>query len=179
MAIVAMRHLRLIGLQAEREEMLRQLQHLGCLEITEPGTAQDDPLMQRLRISGSPELAKAREQYTAAEQALQTLAEHTPKEKSKLAPLPEIAEKALTDETELTGGREAARRLNDCRSELAALQSRSDKLAAEEAQLLPWEGLATPLECVTTEKVLIKLGTLPGTVSPEEIREALDAAGDL
>ena len=29
MAIVAMRHLRLIGLQAEREEMLRQLQHLG------------------------------------------------------------------------------------------------------------------------------------------------------
>ena len=82
MAIVAMRHLRLIGLQAEREEMLRQLQHLGCLEITEPGMAQDDPLMQRLRISGSPELAKAREQYTAAEQALQTLAEHTPKEKN-------------------------------------------------------------------------------------------------
>ena len=179
MAIVAMRHLRLIGLQAEREEMLRQLQHLGCLEITEPGMAQDDPLIQRLRISGSPELAKAREQYTAAEQALQTLAEHTPKEKNKLAPLPEIAEKALTDETELTGGREAARRLNDCRSELAALQSRSDKLAAEEAQLLPWEGLATPLECATTEKVLIQLGTLPGTVSPEEIREALDAAGDL
>ena len=180
MAIVAMRHLRLIGLQAEREEMLRQLQHLGCLEITEPGMAQDDPLMQRLRISGSPELAKAREQYTAAEQALQTLAEHTPKEKNKLAPLPAIAEKALTDEAELTGGREAARRLNDCRSELAALQSRSDKLAAEEAQLLPWEGLATPLECSTTEKVLIQLGTLPGTtVSPEEIREALDAAGDL
>ena len=179
MAIVAMRHLRLIGLQAEREEMLRQLQHLGCLEITEPGMAQDDPLMQRLRISGSPELAKAREQYTAAEQALQTLAEHTPKEKNKLAPLPAIAEKALTDETELTGGREAARRLNDCRHELAALQSRSDKLAAEEAQLLPWEGLATPLECATTEKVLIQLGTLPGTVSPEEIREALDAAGDL
>ena len=108
MAIVAMRHLRLIGLQAEREEMLRQLQHLGCLEITEPGMAQDDPLMQRLRISGSPELAKAREQYTAAEQALQTLAEHTPKEKNKLAPLPTIAEKALTDETELTGGRTAA-----------------------------------------------------------------------
>ena len=151
--------------------MLRQLQHLGCLEITEPGMAQDDPLMQRLRISGSPELAKAREQYTAAEQALQTLAEHTPKEKNKLAPLPAIAEKALTDEAELTGGREAARRLNDCRSELAALQSRSDKLAAEEAQLLPWEGLATPLECATTEKVLIQLGTLPGTVSPEEIRE--------
>ena len=44
MAIVAMRHLRLIGLQSEREEMLRRLQHLGCLEITEPELAADDPL---------------------------------------------------------------------------------------------------------------------------------------
>ena len=42
MAIVAMRHLRLIGLQSEREEMLRRLQHLGCLEITEPAGRGDD-----------------------------------------------------------------------------------------------------------------------------------------
>ena len=50
MAIVAMRHLRLIGLQSEREEMLRRLQHLGCLEITEPEPAADDPLLKKLRI---------------------------------------------------------------------------------------------------------------------------------
>ena len=47
MAIVAMRHLRLIGLQSEREEMLRRLQHLGCLEITEPEPAADDPLLEK------------------------------------------------------------------------------------------------------------------------------------
>ena len=52
MAIVAMRHLRLIGLQSEREEMLRRLQHLGCLEITEPEPAADDPLLEKLRIPG-------------------------------------------------------------------------------------------------------------------------------
>ena len=50
MAIVAMRHLRLIGLQSEREEMLRRLQHLGCLENTEPEPAADDPLLEKLRI---------------------------------------------------------------------------------------------------------------------------------
>lgn len=50
MAIVAMRHLRLIGLQSEREEMLRRLQHLGCLEITEPEPTADDPLLEKLRI---------------------------------------------------------------------------------------------------------------------------------
>lgn len=179
MAIVTMRHLRLIGLQAEREEMLRRLQHLGCLEITEPEPAADDPLLEKLRIPEAAELQRIREQYTAAEQALQTLTDHTPKEKNALEPLPFIDEQALTDESQLADGKSAAERLNRCREELASLQSRSEKLAAEEAQLLPWESLTMPLECATTEKVLIQMGTLPAVVPPEQIREALEAAGDL
>ena len=179
MAIVTMRHLRLIGLQAEREEMLRRLQHLGCLEITEPEPVADDPLLEKLRIPEAAELQRIREQYTAAEQALQTLTDHTPKEKNALEPLPLIDEQALTDESLLADGKSAAERLNRCREELASLQSRSEKLAAEEAQLLPWESLTMPLECATTEKVLIQMGTLPVVVPPEQIREALEAAGDL
>ena len=179
MAIVTMRHLRLIGLQAEREDMLRRLQHLGCLEITEPEPASDDPLLEKLRIPEAAELQRIREQYTAAEQALQTLTDHTPKEKNALEPLPFIDEQALTDESQLADGKNAAERLNRCREELASLQSRSEKLAAEEAQLLPWESLTMPLECATTEKVLIQMGTLPAAVPPEQIREALEAAGDL
>lgn len=179
MAIVTMRHLRLIGLQAEREDMLRRLQHLGCLEITEPEPASDDPLLEKLRIPEAAELQRIREQYTAAEQALQTLTDHTPKEKNALEPLPFIDEQALTDESQLADGKSAAERLNRCREELASLQSRSEKLAAEEAQLLPWESLTMPLECATTEKVLIQMGTLPAVAPPEQIREALEAAGDL
>ena len=179
MAIVTMRHLRLIGLQAEREDMLRRLQHLGCLEITEPEPASDDPLLEKLRIPEAAELQRIREQYTAAEQALQTLTDHTPKEKNALEPLPFIDEQALTDESQLADGKSAAERLNRCREELASLQSRREKLAAEEAQLLPWESLTMPLECATTEKVLIQMGTLPAVVPPEQIREALEAAGDL
>ncbi len=179
MAIVTMRHLRLIGLQAEREEMLRRLQHPGCLEITEPEPASDDPLLEKLRIPEAAELQRIREQYTAAEQALQTLTDHTPKEKNALEPLPLIDEQALTDESQLADGKSAAERLNRCREELASLQSRSEKLAAEEAQLLPWESLTMPLECATTEKVLIQMGTLPAVVPPEQIREALEAAGEL
>ena len=179
MAIVTMRHLRLIGLQAEREEMLRRLQHLGCLEITEPEPAADDPLLEKLHVPEAAELQRIREQYTAAERALQTLTDHTPKEKNALAPLPFIDEQALTDESQLAGGKNAAERLNRCREELALLQSRSEKLAAEEAQLLPWESLTMPLECATTEKVLIQMGTLPAVVPPDQIRDALEAAGDL
>lgn len=31
-----MKRLRLIGMQAERESLLRLLQHMGCVEIDEP-----------------------------------------------------------------------------------------------------------------------------------------------
>lgn len=70
----------------------------------------------------------------------------------------------MTDESQLADGKNAAERLNRCREELASLQSRSEKLAAEEAQLLPWESFTMPLECATTEKVLIQMGTLPAAV---------------
>lgn len=179
MAIVKMRHLRLIGLRGEREELLRRLQRLGCLELTEPEMPENDPLRQKLRTEMPAGLQQAREQYTAAEQALQTLAEHTPKEKNGLAPLPAIEERALTDDARLCGGQDAAERLNEARRELTALQSRSEKLSAEEAALLPWEGLTMPLECTTSEKVLIQLGTLPAAVQPQQIAEALEAAGEL
>ena len=36
MSIVKMKHLRLFAMDADREELLRQLQHLGCVEIREP-----------------------------------------------------------------------------------------------------------------------------------------------
>lgn len=43
MSIVKMKRLRLIGMRSEREEMLRLLQHMGCVEIDEPSDWRDDP----------------------------------------------------------------------------------------------------------------------------------------
>lgn len=34
MAIVTMKHLRLVGLEGEREALLRALQDMGCVEVT-------------------------------------------------------------------------------------------------------------------------------------------------
>ena len=36
MSIVKMKRLRLIGMRSEREEMLRLLQHMGCVETSRP-----------------------------------------------------------------------------------------------------------------------------------------------
>ena len=52
MAIVKMKRLRLIGMAAERDELLRQLQRVGCVEIDEPGDHGSDPVWEGLtRVS--------------------------------------------------------------------------------------------------------------------------------
>ena len=42
MAIVKMKRLRVVAMAARREELLRQLQRLGCVEIREPESAGED-----------------------------------------------------------------------------------------------------------------------------------------
>ena len=48
-----MKRLRLIGMQAERESLLRLLQHMGCVEIDEPPHLGDDPEWAALTRPGT------------------------------------------------------------------------------------------------------------------------------
>ena len=43
MAIVKMKHLRLMAMQRDREELLYLLQRMGCVEIDEPIVDEADP----------------------------------------------------------------------------------------------------------------------------------------
>ena len=36
MAIVKMKRLRMVGMAGDREELLRKLQHMGCVEVIQP-----------------------------------------------------------------------------------------------------------------------------------------------
>ena len=44
MAIVKMKRLRLVAMGSDREELLRLLQRMGCVEIDEPSVDQADPV---------------------------------------------------------------------------------------------------------------------------------------
>ena len=43
MSIVKMKRVRLFGMRSDREEVLRVLQHAGCVEIDEPTDKLEDP----------------------------------------------------------------------------------------------------------------------------------------
>ena len=98
MSIVKMKRLRLIGMQAERESLLRLLQHMGCVEIDEPPHLGDDPEWAALTRPDPGALNAARDARSRVEGALRTLKKYGPKQKGGLLkPRPVVTEEELFD----------------------------------------------------------------------------------
>ena len=78
MAIVKMKRLRLLALRPDREELLRQLQSLGCVEIREPAIDLSAPEWEGLGKPDHSGLEKAREQSLLLNGALDILRRYAP-----------------------------------------------------------------------------------------------------
>lgn len=73
MAIVKMKRLRLIGMAEDREELLEQLQHAGCVELSQPDEQLDDPAWESLTRADGAALLEARAREASVVQKLQIL----------------------------------------------------------------------------------------------------------
>ena len=99
MAIVRMKRIRLIAMTRDREELLRQLQRAGCVEICQPETDPADPeeWAGLTRPDGSA-LARSRERQQTLSQAIEILRRWAPEKTSLLAPKPSISQRELADQ---------------------------------------------------------------------------------
>lgn len=59
MSIVKMKRLRIFGMASDCEELLRKLQHLGCVELRAPTQPSSDPGWQGFTAKSDGELANA------------------------------------------------------------------------------------------------------------------------
>ena len=187
MAIVKMKHLRLVAMVEDRETLLRQLQHMGCVEVEEAslagqqagGASSEDQgellanLQAQLKHPDTPGLSQAREEQTQAERALGVLKRCAPAKGSFLSPKPEVQERDLFNEDTAQAARAAVAEINGMDGRLNAIHTEEGKLAGQRLTLAPWLGLDLPLETESTPQVTIQLGTLPSTVPIEEARQAL------
>ena len=122
MSIVKMKRLRLIGMQAERESLLRLLQHMGCVEIDEPPHLGDDPEWAALTRPDPGALHAARDARSRVEGALRTLKKYGPKQKGGLLkPRPVVTEEELFDDAAYEAGLADAGRLGELERRITAL----------------------------------------------------------
>ena len=180
MSIVKMKRLRLIGMQSERESMLRQLQHLGCVEIDEPGDRKDDPDWASLTRPDTGALNEARDARSSVENALNALKKYGPKQKGGLlTPRPVITEGELFDDGAYRTGLADAGQLVALERKISALYAEQNKLRTQKLALAPWLALDIPLETASTAEVAVSFGTVAASTDLDAMDRALGAVTDL
>lgn len=73
MAIVKMKKLRVMAMADHRDELLKGLLHLGCVEISEPDDKLADPAWSALLKRGTSRLAETKSEITEVNTALDAI----------------------------------------------------------------------------------------------------------
>ena len=179
MAIVKMKHLRLVAMAENRDTLLRLLQRMGCVEIDEPSVDEGDPAWAGLTRAGAGSLSQSRERQSAVERALAVLKRCAPAKERLLRPQPGMTEKELFDEHTAQDALRTAEEINNLDRRLSTIHAEEAKLLAQKGALAPWLNLDLPPGRQSTEQVLLQLGTLPANVPFAQAEGSVLAAGDL
>ena len=179
MAIVKMKHLRLVAMQEDREEILHMLQRMGCVEIDEPRVDWSDPVWAELGRPSGESLSAARERKSASEQALNILKRYAPEKGGMFRERPVLTEAQLFEPQVCQQAAQAVQSINNTQQRIATLQAQKTKLEGQKAVLGPWLSLDVPLDTESTKEVYIGFGTVPASVDLMALKGALLAESDL
>ncbi|MDO4749311.1 MAG: V-type ATP synthase subunit I [Eubacteriales bacterium] len=178
MAIVKMKKLRLMAVRSQREELLRELMLLGCVELSEPKDLPEEGPEAGLTRGSWDELVQGRSQQHDMLKALRLLDHYAPEKKKLLQPRPDAAVETVLDESTLEDNIRLA-------EEVIRLEDQIRRLTAEESRervliesLTPWKELPLSINCTGTETCAAILGTVHGTVDLSELRTLLNDAVD-
>ena len=163
----------MIAMAGCREELLGQLQRLGCVEIREPETAGEDwsGLLER----ESSRLAEAKGALAEVNTALAAMRRYGQVKDGLF-----VKRRLVTEKEFLGGGLEAQAKtvtqdVGERLRTLSGIQTEMSRLQARRAGLLPWQDLDLPLEAEGTEHVLSRLGTCPAGTDVGALRLELEA----
>ncbi len=176
MAIVKMKKIRLFAVRAQKDALLSELMHLGCVEFSEPETSVIAPEVFELVSKESSELERYRSDQTDLLRALDYLDHYAPAKSKIFAVRPAITAQTLLDETQLPGWLALAKEIETHDGQmrrLSALEAQQENLIEH---LDVWDDLDLPLNCTETQYTSIVLGGVPSTIDFDAVVSALAQA---
>ena len=172
-----MKKLHVIAMADRREELLKGLLHLGCVEISEPSEVLADPQWASLFQRSGSSLAERKGQLTDVNTALDAIKQYAKLKDGMFIKRHPITEAEFLD----AGAAEKAQAACDAvREQLGILtkaQSEAGRLESRAAALKPWESLDLPLERSGTAHTIFRLGVCPGQTDVGAIRVQMEAEG--
>jgi len=172
-----MKHLRLLGMESEREALLKTMQDLECVEISHIDGS-EEALKTGLAKPDDRALLNAQEESRAYRAALAALDRFAPGKKGLFRKRQGVSRASFFDEENERQARAAAEAINEDMRRLGEIESERTKNEALRASLAPWLAVDAPLD--STDGVLSLLfGTVGATVTDDALRALSDSLSGL
>ena len=180
MAIVKMNKLSVIGMNAEKQDLIKSLMDLGVVEVSSTAERlQDEEWAQLVEKDGDEENVAAQDkELTKADNALTVLDKYAEIKKPIISTRKPITREEFDKlaENEATYEKEA-QELIDLSDSYNAATVEENQATAQIQALTPWLAYDVPLERTETERLNIRLGTFPPTVDLEALAKQLEDEG--
>ena len=173
MAIVKMKKLCVMAMAAQRQQLLRELLHLGCVEVSEPDGKLADPAWSALLKRENSRLLDTKSEITDVNTALAAIKKYAQLKDGLFIQRHPISEAEFLGDETAERARAACKRIDSLLQTISSLQSEEGRLRAKRAALEPWKGLDVPLENQGTAHVLFRMGVCPGSTDTGAVRQAL------
>ena len=178
MAILKMKRLRLMLVRSRKEELLRELAKLGCVEFAEiESELQEDGLGDQVRRESSALMA-LRGKQALLEHAVELLGQYVPVKSGLLSPKPELSDETLLDSTGIEGALEKAQTISSLDERIRRLSAEELRLQGSIESLKPWQSLDLPLEQDGTERTAVLMGTVSARIPLGQVKAAVEEASD-
>ena len=172
MAILKMKRLRLMIARSQKDELLRALIRLGCVQFSE---LEDEVQSLESLHRAESDVMKLKSDHASLLRAVDLLGKYAPEKKPLLSAMPEVEGEELL-------GAEGLGEMLSLAGEIIAADERIRRIGSEESReraviesLVPWQGLDLPLDVDGTERSSVLLGSIPVKVPLDKVREAIEA----
>ena len=167
-----MKHLRLVGLESEREALLRAMQDMGCVEVTGVDGAEDAKSAGLARPDDKA-LLSAQEEARACRTALAALDRFAPEKKGLFRKRAAVARDDFFSAESEQAAKDAADELNALQRRLGEIENERTKEETLRASLAPWLTLDVPLD-QADGALCVSFGTVGAAVTDETLNGAFE-----
>ncbi len=170
MAILKMKRLRLMIARSQKDDLLRALIRLGCVQFSE---LEDEVQSLESLHRAESDVMKLKSDHASLLRAVDLLGKYAPEKKPLLSAMPEVEGEELL-------GAEGLDEMLSLAGEIIAADERIRRIGSEESReraviesLEPWLGLDLPLDVDGTERSSVLLGSIPVKVPLNKVRGEL------
>ena len=181
MAIVKMKKLKLMVTSSQREELLRELMLLGCVEVSQPQQREEseNDFLSRVDV---PDLVRLRTMQNVLSGSISVLKKYAPEKGgvgAMLSPLPDIKTEVLLDETSLAEDMDLAQEILSLDERIRKINIEKNAKMVEIQGMGPWFSLDLPMEISGTESSAVIRGTMPASADLTAVQAELAQAADM